>query len=78
MMYDPRHTTGVSPVHKDVKRPLVYDPRRPGNRSQLHVKTGHDHRILALFIFLAFLLAVLAVSLWFLISILADRAAPRR
>lgn len=75
MVYDPRHTTGVSPVHSDVKHPLVYDPRNPGRRSQLHVKSGRGRTILGLLIFLGILLIMLAGGLWFLFSVAADRAA---
>lgn len=75
MMYDPRHTTGISPVHKDVKHPLVYDPRRPGQRSQLHSGAGRNRTLLGLFIFLGILLVVLAFGLWFLFSVLVDSAA---
>lgn len=75
MMYDPRHTTGVSPVHKDVKHPLIYDPRDPSKRSQLHVGPGRGKTILSLLIVLVFLLGLLAVGLWFLTSVLIDRTA---
>ena len=62
-IYDPRHTTGVSPVHKNVKHPLVYDPRR--NPGQLHRGANAGRRpILALLIWLVFLLGLLAGAIW--------------
>lgn len=75
MMYDPRHTTGISPVHKDVKHPLAYDPRRPGKRSPLHGNPGQGRTLLGLFIWLVILLGVLAVGLWIFFSVLIERAA---
>ncbi len=75
IIYDPRHTTGVSPVHKDVKHPLVYDPRRPGQRGPLHGNRGRGRTLLGLFIFLAFLLVVLAGAAWWLLGATADSAS---
>lgn len=66
-IYDPRHTTGISPVHRDVKHPLANDPRR--NRGQLHRSAG-GRPILALVIWLFVLLGILAVALWFFLAVL--------
>lgn len=73
IIYDPRHTTGVTPVHKNVKHPLAYDPRRPGARRPLHIGRGPSLR--ALFVWLAILLVALVLGLAFLISAAADRSA---
>lgn len=60
MVYDPRHTTGLSPVHSDVKHPLVNDPRRSAGSRQLHGNAGRSRSLLGLFIWLGVLLVILA------------------
>ena len=74
IIYDPRHTTGVSPVHKDVKHPLAYDPRRPGQRTPTHLGPGRGRTLAGLVIMLGILLLLLAGAVWFLLSVSADRA----
>lgn len=66
-LYDPRHTTGISPVHRDVKHPLANDPRR--NQGQLHRGAG-GKPILALVIWLFVLLGLLGLALWVFLAVL--------
>ncbi len=68
-IYDPRHTTGISPVHKDVKHPLIHDPRRPGQSTQLHGNSGVGRSLIALGIWLVFLIGLLGVALWLIFGV---------
>ncbi len=81
-IYDPRHTTGVSPVPAEVKHPLANDPRRGASGYQLHQSVLRDRglngtssrkrTLLGLFAFLAFLLVMLAGAILFVLNAAAD------
>ncbi len=72
-VYDPRHTTGISPVHSNVKHPLGYDPRRGRGQTMLHSSAapGLSRRrtLIGLSIYLVVLIAALIAAIVFIYSI---------